>query len=129
MKREAVVVGLDVGSTKTCAVMAEATGDGRLPKSRVLGVGMAKSGGVKRGQVRDIEETTDSIVRALRDAERMAGVKVPSVYGGVAAENISWQMETGLASVTGEEIRRQDTDRGCASSACTPRRRRTCAVL
>jgi cell division protein FtsA len=111
MKREAVVVGLDVGSTKTCAVLAEATGDGRLPKARVLGVGMAKSGGVKHGQVRDIEETTDSIVRALRDAERMAGVKVPSVYGGVAAENISWQMETGLASVTGEEIRRQDTDR------------------
>ncbi len=111
MKRDTLVAGLDVGSTKTCAVIAEATGDGRSPRARVLGVGMARSAGVKRGAVRDIEETTESIVRATRDAERMAGVKVPAVYGGVAAENISWQMETGLASVTGEEIRRQDTER------------------
>jgi cell division protein FtsA len=111
MKREALVGALDLGSTKTCAVIAEAMGDGKAPRTRVLGVGMAKSTGVKHGVVRDIEETTASIMQAMRDAERMAGVRVPAVYCGVAAENISWQMETGLASVTGEEIRRRDTDR------------------
>jgi cell division protein FtsA len=111
MKREALVAALDLGSTKTCAVLGEAMGDGKAPRARVLGVGMAKSTGVKHGVVRDIEETTASIMQAMRDAERMAGVRVPAVFCGVAAENMSWQMETGLASVTGEEIRRRDTDR------------------
>ncbi len=111
VKREDLVGALDLGSTKTCAIIAEARGDGKVPKARVLGVGMARSAGVKYGAVRDIEETTATIERAMRDAERLAGVKVPNVFCGVAAENTRWQMETGLASVTSDEIRRQDTDR------------------
>lgn len=111
MKREALVAGLDLGSTKTCAVIAEATGDDRSPVAKVLGVGLARTTGVKRGMVRDIEETTRSIVRAMRDAERMAGVKVPVVYCGIAGDHVRTQVSTGLASVMGEEIRRQDTER------------------
>jgi cell division protein FtsA len=111
VRREALVAGLDLGSTKTCAVIAEAVGDARSPGAKILGVGLARTTGVRRGVVRDIDETTRSIVRAMQDAERMAGVKVPSVYCGIAGEHVRTQMSTGLASVAAEEIRRQDVDR------------------
>ena len=111
MKREALVAGLDLGSTKTCAVIAEATGDARAPGAKVLGVGLAKASGVRRGMVRDIEETTRSIVQALRDAERMAGVQVPALYCGIAGEHVAGRSSVGLAAVTEEEIRRDDVKR------------------
>ncbi|MBE0594334.1 MAG: cell division protein FtsA, partial [Gemmatimonadales bacterium] len=57
MKREALIAGLDVGSTKTCAVIAEAVGEGHSVAAKILGVGIARTTGVKRGVVRDIEET------------------------------------------------------------------------
>ncbi len=111
MRRDRLVAGLDLGSTKTCAVIAEATGDARVPGAKVLGVGVARAGGVRRGVVRDIEETTRSIVAALRDAERMAGVHVPAVFCGIAGEHVSARTSRGLASVTGDEITRDDVDR------------------
>lgn len=111
MKHGLLVAGLDLGTTKTCAVIAEATGDARLPGAKVLGVGVSRSGGVRRGVVRDIEETTRAIVQAMRDAERMAGVRVSSVYCGIAGEHVKARTSTGLASVRGEEITRADVER------------------
>ena len=111
MKREQLVAGLDVGSTKTCAVIAEAASDGRWVGAKILGVGLARTTGMRRGLVRDIDETTRAIASALRDAERMAGAKVPSVYCGVAAENVRTQLTNGLVSVSGNEIRAGDVRR------------------
>ena len=111
MKRDSLVVGLDRGRTKTCAVIAEAGGDTQLPGAKVLGVGVARSTGVKRGVVRDIEQTAQSIVQAMKDAERMAGVEVAGVYCGIAGEHVSARSSNGLASVTGEEITRADVER------------------
>lgn len=111
MKREALIAGLDVGSTKTCAVLAEAVGDGSSVAAKILGVGIARTTGVKRGVVRDIEETTRSVASALRDAERMAGAKVPGVFCGIAAENVRTQLTSGLVSVAGEEIKAGDVRR------------------
>jgi cell division protein FtsA len=105
------VAGLDVGSSKTCAVIAEATGADREVGAKILGVGLARTSGVRRGLVRDIEETTRSVGGALRDAERMAGVKAPPVYCGVAAENVRTQLTTGLVSVAGDEIKPPDIRR------------------
>ena len=110
MKRENLVAGLDVGSTKTCAVIAEAAGEGR-PDAKILGVGISRTTGVKRGVVRDIEETTRSVGAALRDAERMAGAKVPGVFCGIAAENVRTQLTNGLVSVSGDEIKTGDVRR------------------
>ena len=111
MKRENLVAGLNLGTTKTCAVIAEAVEIDGLPGANILGIGLAKTSGLRRGKVRDIEETTRSIVRAMRDAERMAGVEVPAVYCGVAGEHVRTQVSTGLASVTGDEITRDDAER------------------
>jgi cell division protein FtsA len=107
-----LVAGLDLGSTKTCAVIAEVVGDlPRLPIAKVLGVGLAKNAGVRRGMVRDIDETTRSIVAAMRDAERMAGVKVSGVTCGVAGEHVTAHPSSGVVAVGGEEITATDVAR------------------
>ena len=111
MKRGELVAGLDLGTTKTCAVIAEVKGDSRVPAIRVLGVGVAKGSGVRRGVVRDLEETTRSITQALRDAERMAGVRVQGLTCGIAGEHVRARSSPGLAAVTGEEIVREDVKR------------------
>jgi len=113
MSRERhLVAGLDLGSTKTCAVIAEVVGDlPRVPLAKVLGVGLAKNSGVRRGMVRDIDETTRSVAAALRDAERMAGVKVSGVTCGIAGEHVSARTSAGVVAVNGEEITPQDVAR------------------
>ncbi len=101
-----LVAGLDLGTTKTCAVIAEVSGDlPRHPVAKVLGVGLAKSAGMRRGMVRDIDETTRSVAAALRDAERMAGARVPAVTCGVAGEHVSARGSSGVVAVSSEEIR------------------------
>ena len=115
MKRAGLVAALDLGSTKTCAVIAEANGGGDA-KVRILGMGLARTSGVRRGVVRNIEETAQSVVRALTVAERMAGVKVPSVFCGIAGEHLRTQVSSGLASVTGDEVRRTDMERANESA-------------
>ena len=106
------MAGLDLGSTKTCAVIAEVAGDlPRTPLAKILGVGIAKNTGVRRGVVRDIEETTRSVQAALRDAERMAGVKVPAVTCGIAGEHVSARASSGVVAVNGDEITPSDVAR------------------
>ena len=107
-----LVAGLDLGSTKTCAVIAEVVGDlPRRPLAKVLGVGLARNAGVRRGVVRDIEETTRSVVAALRDAERMAGVRVSDVTCGIAGEHVAARSSSGVVAITGEEISPADVER------------------
>ncbi|MGH7338074.1 MAG: cell division protein FtsA, partial [Myxococcota bacterium] len=107
-----LVAGLDLGSTKTCAVIAEIVGDlPRAPVAKVLGVGLAKNSGVRRGMVRDIDETTRSVAAALKDAERMAGARVGDVTCGIAGEHVAARGSSGVVAVSGEEIGLQDVAR------------------
>ena len=110
MNVERVVAGLDIGSAKTTAIIAEAVGD-RHPTIRILGVGQARTTGLRRGIVSDIEETTRSIQKAMRDAERMAGTRIESIYAGIAGEHVNAMTSTGIVAVNGEEISRADVDR------------------
>jgi cell division protein FtsA len=88
MNSERIVAGLDIGSAKTTAIIAEVEGD--LPKHptiKVLGVGQSRTTGVHQGVVSDIEETTNSIKKAVEDAERMAGTDVEDLFCGIAGEH------------------------------------------
>jgi cell division protein FtsA len=112
MTERRLVAGLDLGSTKTCAVIAELAGDlPRAPIAKILGVGIAKNTGVRRGLVRDIDETTRSVAAALKDAERMAGARVPDVTCGIAGEHVSARTSAGVVAVSHEEITPQDVAR------------------
>ncbi len=106
-----LVAGLDLGTSKVTGVIGEATGDARAPGVKVLGVGVERSTGVRRGVVRDIEETTRAIGKAMRDAQLMAGVEVGTVYCGIAGEHVNGRSSHGVVSVTGSEIRTGDVAR------------------
>jgi cell division protein FtsA len=108
-----IIAGLDIGSAKTTAVIGQAVpADGKsAPYLRILGVGQARTTGLRKGVVSDIEETTRSIRKALSDAERVAGAKVESVYVGIAGEHVQAMTSTGIVAVNGDEITRADVER------------------
>src|ERR1041384_170359 len=106
-----LVAALDLGSSKVVALIGEVSGDVRAPRVRVLGVAMERTSGVRRGVVRDIEETTRAVDKAMREAQLMAGVEVGTVYCGVAGEHIAARSSHGVVSVTGSEIRTADVAR------------------
>lgn len=110
--RANLIAGLDIGTTKTCAVIAELVGEGRRrPKLKILGVGQAKTTGIRREVVTHIEETTETIQTAVKEAELMAGVSVDRVWAGISGDHIRAQSSLGVVAVGGEEITRGDLKR------------------
>ena len=80
-----LVVGLDIGTTKVAALVAELQPDGAL---EILGMGSHEARGLKKGVVVNIEETVTAIQRALEEAELMADCKITSAYAGIAGSHI-----------------------------------------
>ncbi|HKT06516.1 MAG TPA: cell division protein FtsA [Gemmatimonadaceae bacterium] len=112
MNPERLVAGLDIGTSRTTAIIAEVVGDlPKHPSLKVLGVGQARTSGLRRGVVADIEETTRSITKAMQDAERMAGVAVDHVYAGIAGEHVQAMTSSGVVAVNGDDVTRFDVDR------------------
>src|SRR3954466_11331089 len=111
MNSDRLVAGLDIGSARTTAIIAEVVGDMKRPMIKVLGVGQARTTGMRRGVVSDIEETTRSIRKALQDAERMAGAQITEVYCGIAGEHVRAMTSKGIVAVSNDEIAKADVDR------------------
>jgi cell division protein FtsA len=110
--RPRIVAGLDLGSTKTAVVIAEVSGDSPAePQVRVMGVGQARTSGIRREVVTDIEATTDSVRKAVKEAELMAGVEVERLYTGIAGEHIHGRASHGVVAVAGQEIIARDVTR------------------
>jgi cell division protein FtsA len=105
-----LVVGLDIGTTKVCAIVAETNGDGVVD---IVGVGHSPSRGLRKGVVVNIEATVDSIRRAMEDAELMAGVEIRSAFVGIAGGHIKGINSRGVIAVSGtnREVTQQDVDR------------------
>lgn len=82
---ERIVVGLDIGTTKVCAIVGKYNDYGKI---NVLGVGRATSDGVKRGVVVNIDKTVKAIQKAIELAEKQSGVPITDVYVGIAGEHI-----------------------------------------
>ena len=96
-----LVVGLDIGTAKVMAVVAEVLADGSL---RVAGIGTAASHGLKRGVVVNIDATVQSIQQALKEAEMMADCKITRVYTGITGSHIRGQNSTGMVIVRDKEV-------------------------
>jgi cell division protein FtsA len=113
MNPERIIAGLDIGSAKTTAVIAQAMGgDGKgAPYLKILGVGQARTTGLRKGIVSDIEETTRSIKKAVEDAERMSGTKIDTIFAGIAGEHVRAMISKGIVAVNGDEISKADVDR------------------
>ena len=107
-----IVAGLDLGSTKTAAVIAEVTGDSPdTLETKILGVGQARTAGIRREVVTDIEATTESVRKAVKEAVLMAGVPVERLYTGIAGEHIHGRASNGVVAVGGHEIGPRDVAR------------------
>ena len=91
-----LVVGLDIGTAKVMAVVAEVLPGGEL---RVAGLGIASTHGLKRGVVVNIDATVQSIQQAVKEAEMMAACKIGSVWTGITGSHIRGQNSTGMVIV------------------------------
>ncbi|MFN2339827.1 MAG: cell division protein FtsA [Halanaerobium sp.] len=107
MKRRKIVTGLDIGTTKICALIAEVSGDNNI---EIIGIGLAPSNGLRKGIVVDIDKTSHAIKSAIQKAERMAGQKVDSAYVGIAGSHIKSINSHGVVAVTGDEKEIKESD-------------------
>jgi cell division protein FtsA len=96
MSNERIVVGIDVGTTKVCALIAEVSDDERL---EVIGVGIVPARGLKKGVVVNPEEVVESIVGAVQKAEQQSGFKIVSAFVGISGAHMSTQTSQGVVAV------------------------------
>lgn len=106
-KQEELIVGLDIGTTKICAVVGEKTETGL----DVIGIGTHPSIGLRKGVVVNIESTVNSIKKAIEEAELMAGCEIRSVYTGIAGGHIKGFNSHGIIAIKGNEITENDISR------------------
>ncbi|MBN2359367.1 MAG: cell division protein FtsA [Deltaproteobacteria bacterium] len=115
-KKHGLVVGLDIGTTKICAIVGDVKSDG----VDVVGIGTYPSKGLKKGVVVDIEATVNSIKKAIDEAELMAGCEIQSVYTGIAGSHIRGFNSHGIVAIKDKEVRDADIgrviDAACAVS-------------
>ncbi len=107
-RRENIVVGLDIGTTKICAIVGEVKDDGRID---IIGIGSHPSKGLRKGVVVNIESTVESIKKAVEEAELMAGVDITSVYAGIAGGHIRSFNSRGVIAIKNREITTTDIER------------------
>ena len=105
--QENIVVGLDIGTTKICAVVGE-VGRGDI---NIIGIGTSPSIGLRKGVVVNIESTVESIKKAVEEAELMAGCEISSVYAGIAGGHITGFNSRGIIAIKGPEITANDVER------------------
>ena len=103
-----LVVGLDVGTSKIAAIVAEVKPDGAF---EIIGMGSHPSRGLKKGVVVNIETTVNAIQRALEEAELMADCKIRDVYTGIAGSHIKSFNSQGMVAIKDKEVVQMDIDR------------------
>ncbi len=107
MGKKSLVVGLDIGTYKICAIVGE-LGDAGI---EIIGVGTHPSHGLRKGVVIDIESTVNSIKRAVEEAEIMAGCEINSVFAGIAGGHIKGFNSHGVVAVKNKEVAKGDIER------------------
>lgn len=122
-----IIVGLDIGTTKVCAVV----GDVRPDAIEIIGIGSHVSEGLRKGVVVNIEKTVNSIKEAVEEAETMAGCEISSVYAGIAGGHIKGFNSHGVIALKEREVTKKDVDRviEAASAVAIPMDREVIHVL
>lgn len=103
-----MIVGLDIGTSKVVAIVAEIGIDGEV---EIVGIGSHPSRGLNKGVVVNIESTVQSIQRAVEEAELMAGCQIHSVYAGIAGNHIRSLNSHGIVAIKDREVFQPDIDR------------------
>ncbi|OQY18189.1 MAG: cell division protein FtsA [Desulfobacteraceae bacterium 4572_35.1] len=106
-RKENLVVGLDIGTTKICAIIGSLTESGL----EIVGIGTSVSKGLRKGVVINIESTVDAIRKALQEAELMAGCEINSVFAGIAGAHITGFNSQGVIAIKNREVSAEDIQR------------------
>ena len=116
MAENEIIAGLDLGTTKVCAIVAEQTEDGL----DVIGIGSVPSKGLRKGVVINIESTVQAIRAAIDQAETMAGVDIHTVFAGVAGSHVRGMNQDGVAAIGAREVSQTDVDRVLEQAKAIP---------
>jgi len=106
-KRENLIVGLDIGTTKICAIVGAMTDEGL----DIVGIGTSPSRGLRKGVVINIESTVNAIRKAIQEAELMAGCEIKSVFAGIAGGHIKGINSQGVIAIKNREVTNEDVRR------------------
>jgi cell division protein FtsA len=106
-KRENLIVGLDIGTTKICAIVGAMTEEGL----DIVGIGTSPSRGLRKGVVINIESTVSAIRKAIQEAELMAGCEIKSVFAGIAGGHIKGINSQGVIAIKNREVTNEDVRR------------------
>jgi cell division protein FtsA len=126
-RKDSLVVGLDIGTTKICTVVGEVV-DGQV---NIIGLGTHPSKGLRKGVVINIESTVHSIKKAVEEAELMAGVHLTSVFAGIAGGHIKGINSHGVIAVKNKEVGTNDVKRviDAASAVAIPMDREVIHII
>ena len=105
---EELVVGLDIGTSKICAVVGEVRADGIV---EIIGMGSHPSVGLRKGVVVNIDNTVNSIKEAVEEAETMAGCEISSVFAGIAGGHVKGFNSHGVIALKNREVGKRDIER------------------
>ncbi len=106
-KHDNLIVGLDIGTTKICAIVGEQTDDG----ISIIGIGSHPSKGLRKGVVVNIESTVAAIKRAVEEAELMAGCDITTVNASITGSHVKGINSRGIVAIKEREVRPTDMQR------------------
>jgi cell division protein FtsA len=126
-KKHSIVVGLDIGTSKVCAVVGEMTDRG----VEIIGIGSHPSQGLRKGVVVNIDSTVNSIKKAVEEAELMAGCEIHTVFTGLSGNHIKGFNSHGIVAVKNKEVCQRDLDRviDAAKAVAIPTDREVLQIL
>ena len=111
------IVGLDIGTTKVVALVAEITPEGSL---NIIGMGSQDSRGLRKGVVVNIEETVATISRVMQEVELMADCRIKDVYTGIAGSHIRSFNSNGMVAIKDKEVTPADIERVIETARAMP---------
>ena len=128
MSEEAIVVGIDVGTTKICTLVAREEAPNQI---RILGVGIEPSQGIKKGVVVDLGAATQAVGRSVEKAEHTSGLEITSALVSLAGSHVSSVNSHGVVGVTGRSIDEDDVARAmdAARAIAIPHNREVIHVI
>lgn len=123
-----IVVGIDVGTTKICTLVARVEADDRL---RIMGVGVEPSEGIRKGVIVDLTAASQSIARSVAQAEQTSGLKIDSALVSLAGAHVSSVNSRGVVAVSGHNVAEMDVERAmdAARSVAIPSSREIIHVI
>src|SRR5512135_2975280 len=128
MADEPIVVGIDIGTTKTCTLVARVEGEHNM---RILGVAIEPSQGIRKGTIVDLQAASQSIARSIEKAERSSGLEVTAALVSLAGSHVSSVNSKGVVGISGRVIEPDDVARAldAAQAVAIPHNREIIHVI